>query len=177
MSYLFWKKLVWLLCWKNWGEGSWEGKEVGKKLRWKQRCVEGSSWDSGKRWWAFEQGGSRLVSLVAQMVKNLPAMLETWVWFLGQENPLEKGKATHSSILAWRIPWTEEPGGPHCTGYQESGMTERLTYTHTEWCEVFWFYMYSECRSNDCYEGMKEGGGKKEKSQGCSFFWSIRRME
>ena len=45
------------------------------------------------------------------MVKNLPAKQETWVGSLGQEDPLEKGKATHSSILAWRIPWTEEPGG------------------------------------------------------------------
>ena len=49
-------------------------------------------------------------SLVAQMVKNLPAMWETCVWSLSQEDPLEKGMATHSSILAWRIPWTEEPG-------------------------------------------------------------------
>ena len=49
-------------------------------------------------------------SLVAQMVKNLPAMWEIWVWSLGQEDPLEKGMATHSSILAWRIPWTEKPG-------------------------------------------------------------------
>ena len=44
------------------------------------------------------------------MVKNLPEMQETWVRFLGQEDPLEKGMATHSSILAWRIPWIEEPG-------------------------------------------------------------------
>ena len=50
-------------------------------------------------------------SLVAQMVKNLPAMRETWVPSLGQEDPLEKGMATHSSILAWGIPWTEEPSG------------------------------------------------------------------
>ena len=50
-------------------------------------------------------------SLVAQMVKNLPAVQETWVRSLGQDNPLEKGMATHSSILAWRIPWTEEPDG------------------------------------------------------------------
>ena len=48
---------------------------------------------------------------MAQMVKNLPAMQEAWVQFLGQEDHLEKGMATHSSILAWRIPWTEEPGG------------------------------------------------------------------
>ena len=50
-------------------------------------------------------------SLVAQMVKNLPAKQETRVQSLGQEDPLEEGMATHSSILAWRIPWTEEPGG------------------------------------------------------------------
>ena len=48
-------------------------------------------------------------SLVAQMVKNLPAMWETWGWSLGWEDPLEKGTATHSTILAWRIPWIEEP--------------------------------------------------------------------
>ena len=51
------------------------------------------------------------VSLVAQTVKNLPAMQKTQVWSMGWEDPLEKGMATHSSILAWRIPWTEEPGG------------------------------------------------------------------
>ena len=50
-------------------------------------------------------------SLVAQMVKNLPAMQETWDQSLGQEDPLEKGMTTHSSIPAWRIPWTEDPGG------------------------------------------------------------------
>ena len=49
--------------------------------------------------------------MTTQMVKNLPAMQETWVQFLGRENPLEKEMATHSSILAWRIPWTEKPGG------------------------------------------------------------------
>ena len=49
-------------------------------------------------------------SLVAQMVKNLPAMQETQVLSLGQEDPLEKGMATHSGLFAWRIPWTEEPG-------------------------------------------------------------------
>ena len=50
-------------------------------------------------------------SLVAQIVKNLPEMQENWVQSLGREDPLEKGMDTHSSILAWRIPWTEEPGG------------------------------------------------------------------
>ena len=61
-------------------------------------------------------------SLVAQTVKNLPAIQETWVRSLGQKDPLEKGMATHSSILAWRIPWTEKPGR-----VAESDMTERLS--------------------------------------------------
>ena len=52
----------------------------------------------------------RGVFLVAQMGKNPPAMQETWVRFLDQEDPMEKGMAIHSNILAWRIPWTEEPG-------------------------------------------------------------------
>jgi len=62
-------------------------------------------------------------SLIAQLVKNLPAMQETWVQFLGQEDPLEKEMATHSSILAWRIPWTEEPGGLQPMGSQELDTT------------------------------------------------------
>ena len=53
---------------------------------------------------------------MVKMVKNLPAMWETQVQFLGQEDPLEKGMATHSSSLAWRIPWTEEPGGLQLMG-------------------------------------------------------------
>ena len=53
---------------------------------------------------------------MAQIVKNLPAMQETWVRFLGGEDLLEKEMATHSSILAWRIPWTEEPGRLQSTG-------------------------------------------------------------
>ena len=59
-----------------------------------------------------------MVSLVAQTVKNLPVMQETRVQSLGQEDPLEKGMANHSSILAWRIPWTEEPGGLQSMGSQ-----------------------------------------------------------
>ena len=61
------------------------------------------------------------------MIKNLPAMQETWVRSLGWEDLLEKGMATHSSILAWRIPWTEEPGG--LWNCKELDMTE-LTNTH-----------------------------------------------
>ena len=68
-----------------------------------------------------------MVSLVAQTVKNLPAMKKTWVRSLGQEDPLEKGIATHSSVLAWRTPWIEEPDGQQSMGSQESDMTEQLT--------------------------------------------------
>ena len=55
-----------------------------------------------------------------QIVKNLPVMWGTWVQSLGSEDPLEKGTATHSSILAWRFPWTEEPGGLQSLGSQKS---------------------------------------------------------
>ena len=58
---------------------------------------------------------------MAQTVKNLPEMQETWVQSLGQEESLEKGLATHSSILAWEIPWTEESGGLQSTGSQRVG--------------------------------------------------------
>ena len=61
-------------------------------------------------------------SLVAQrLLKHLPAMWETWVRSLGREDPLEEEMATHSSILAWRIPWMEEPGGLQSTGSQRVG--------------------------------------------------------
>ena len=58
---------------------------------------------------------------MVQMVKNLPATWETWVQSLGWEDPMEKGMATHSSILAWRIARTEEPGGLQSTGLQKAG--------------------------------------------------------
>ena len=64
-------------------------------------------------------------SLVAQIVKNSPAMQETWVRFLDGEDPLEKGMAIHSSVLAWRIPWTEEPDRATVLGVtKESDMAE-----------------------------------------------------
>ena len=65
-------------------------------------------------------------SLVAQRLKHLPAMQETWVRSLGRKDPLEKAMAIHSSILAWRIPWTEEPGGLQSMGSQRVDTTERL---------------------------------------------------
>ena len=64
---------------------------------------------------------------VAQTVRNPPAMQETQARSLGREDPLEKGRATHSSTLAWRSPWTQEPGGPQSTGSQRVHTTERLT--------------------------------------------------
>ena len=74
---------------------------------------------------------------MTQAVKNLPAVPETQVQSLGQEEPLEKGMATHSSILAWRIPKTEEPAGLQTMGSQKvSDTTERLTHTITLQCCV-----------------------------------------
>ena len=70
-------------------------------------------------------------SLVAQRLKHLPAMWDTWVRSLGQEDPLEKEISTHSSILAWRIPWTEEPGGLWSTGSQSRTQLSNFTFTFT----------------------------------------------
>ena len=81
-----------------------------------------------------------MAPLVAQRVKKLPAMQETWLWCLGQKDPLEKQVATHSSILAWRIPRTEEPGELQSMGSQrvrhnwvtKHAHTHTHTHTHTE---------------------------------------------
>ena len=73
--------------------------------------------------------------LPSQAVKNLPTMQEAWVQSLGQENSLEKGMATHSSILAWRTPWTEEPGGPQSIGSQSVRhdlATNTFTFTYVQ---------------------------------------------
>ena len=74
-------------------------------------------------------------SLVVQVVKNLPAVQETWVWSLGWEGLLEKGMATHFSIFAWRIPWTEEPGGLQSVGLQRVGL-DWVTNTFTLYMEM-----------------------------------------
>ena len=71
----------------------------------------------------------RDLSLVAQTVKRLPATWETWVRSLDGEDPLEKEMATHSSTLAWKIPWTEEPGGLQSVGSQR-GLTRLSDFTH-----------------------------------------------
>ena len=68
------------------------------------------------------------------MIKTLPAMQETWVQSLGRDDPLEEGMATHSSLLAWRIPWTEEPGGLYSPWGSQRDTTEHVcahTHTHT----------------------------------------------
>ena len=69
--------------------------------------------------------------MVAQRVKNPPAMQDTWVWSLSQEDPLEKGMATNSNTVAWKIPWTEEPGGLQSMGSQRD-RTERLTLSPSQ---------------------------------------------
>ena len=71
--------------------------------------------------WGQEDGSGFESSLVAQMVKNLPAKWETWVRSLGWEDHVKKGMTTYSSILAWRFPWTEEPGGVQSMGSQRVG--------------------------------------------------------
>ena len=78
---------------------------------WSHRLGEGIDYPLQYSW----------ASLVAQLVKNPPAMWVTWVQSLGWEDPLQKGKSTHSSILAWRIPWTEEPGRLQPMGLQRVG--------------------------------------------------------
>ena len=119
------------------------------------------------------------------MVKNLPGMWETWVQSLGWEDPLEKGMATHSSILAWRIPWAEEPGGLQSVGSQRVGH-DWATNTHTivnlkgvsrchykwdrkwtvyqslEWRDLFgsWCFIYKQKKSI-AYNGNLKGSKDK----------------
>ena len=100
---------------------------VGSTEQWgsltKMPLYTNSIWEINLLW-------SSRASLVAQLVKNLHAVQETQVWSLGGEDPLEKGMATHSNILAWRTPWTEESGGLQTTGSQRVGH-DWLSYTFT----------------------------------------------
>ena len=99
-------------------------------------------------------------SLVSQLVQSLTAMQETRVRFLGREDPLEQEMAMHSSILAWRIPWTEEPGRLQFMGLQESGMTEWCvrahTHTHTYGIQknYWWTYLQGRDRDADIENGL-----------------------
>ena len=79
-------------------------------------------------------------SLVALFVKKLPAVQEMEVWFLGWDDPLEKGMATHSSIFAWEIPWTKEPEGYSPWGRKESDMTEAAAAARVIEIVCFWVY-------------------------------------
>ena len=93
-----------------------------------------------------------------QMVENLPAMLETWVWSLGQEDSLQKGMATYSSIFAW-IPWTEGPGSLQSQGHKDSDTTEQLTLSlqqttfRPHWLEWIGPEDRNETTENDVDEG------------------------
>ena len=85
--------------------------------------------------WLFMHRANRPLgaSLVAQMVKNLPIMLKAWVWSLGQEDPLEEGMTTNCSILAWRIPWTEELGTLPCVESNRVG----CDWAHTHAVRIY----------------------------------------
>ena len=113
-----------LVIWSSWGDTAVPDLELGEE----GACVLGPT----SLGWCFHHaelglGGMPPIlfvlgaSLVTQTVKNLPAMWEPWVRPQGGEDPLEKGMATHSSILAWRIPRTEEPGGLQSMDWQRVG--------------------------------------------------------
>ena len=89
----------------------------------------------------------RMTSLAAQMMKNLPVVQETWDASLDQEDLLEKGMATHSSILAWRIPWTEESGGLQSMGSQRVGH-DWATNTDINLYDKYWNHSCPGCQSN-----------------------------
>ena len=91
------------------------------------------------------------------MVKHLPTMRETWVWSLGWEDPLEKEIATHPSILAWKIPWTEEPGRLQSVGSQSRTRLSNFTFTFFHQSSPLAFYLslssiftVSNCLTSSC---------------------------
>ena len=110
--------------------------------KWRARTWTQDRKHHGLRFWFHSQEASRLklvldfidsVMMMAQQVKNPPTMQETqetWVQSLGQEDPLEEEMATHSRILTWKIPWTEEPGRLQAWGCKELGTTEQM-YTNS----------------------------------------------
>ena len=95
--------------------------------------------------------GQRRASLVTQMVKNLLAMQEVQVRSLGREDPLEEGMATHSRILAWRIPWTEEPGWLQAMGVIKNQTRMRGQHTGTEKAEKLLMSITEENWRNTVY--------------------------
>ena len=110
-----------------------EMREKSQFLRWQSEMMAAPGLASGEACLpGLQRASLSLTSLVAQMVKRLPGMQETWVRFLGQEDLLEKGMATHSSILAWRIPWTEESGGLQSMGCQRV-RHDWVTFISLQW--------------------------------------------
>ena len=96
----------------------------------------------------FGDADINLASPVVQTVTNLVAMWETWIRSLGQEDPLEKGMATHSSILPWRVPWTEEPGGLQSMGLQivrHDWATDKINGAPT-------FHIHQAHFATDCFK-------------------------
>ena len=97
----------------------------------------------------------KMASLVVQMVKSLPTVQETWVWSLSWEDPLEKGMATLSSFPAWRIPWTEEPGGLQIHGVAESDMTDWLTLSHLTYkIAILHLHKFTKKKLNHVYKAI-----------------------
>ena len=120
-----WRDGSWLDGWMDkwmdemvgwWMDGWMGGWIYGQMDRWISGWMDAWMNDGNLAGWRV-----RRASLVAQSVKTLPAMQETWVQSLGWEDPLEKEMATHSSILAWKISWTKEPGGLQSMGSQRVG--------------------------------------------------------
>ena len=101
------------------GYSPWGQKELDMTERLHSRPLPGGGWNDG-----FDPLDFSEASLVAHTVRNLHAMRETWVQSLSQEDPLQKEMTTHSTIPAWRIPWTEEPDGYSPWGCKESDTTE-----------------------------------------------------
>ena len=91
---------------------------------------------------------SLVASLIPQLVKNLPAAQESWVWSLRREDPLEKETANHSSILAWEIPWTEESGGLQSMGSQEMDTIQRLNHHRRRHRSTLWLWAACLVRGN-----------------------------
>ena len=116
--FFFWHHILYIttntLC-------TWKTRLRGKERPWKLFSNLANSF------YQIKAPNQVMASLVAQMIKNLPAMQEMQVRSLGWEDPLEKRMATHSSILVWRIPWTEEPDELQCTKWQRVILTEKLS--------------------------------------------------
>ena len=138
-----------------------------------RRCHRARKWESlEERDLPGVRTGTDLLlgaSLVAYMVKNLPAVQVTWVPSLGGEDPLETGMAAHSSILAWRIPWTEEPGGLQSMGLQR---------VRHNWTNTFTFRQKSKCRGalrlqSLCCSTVYQNSSEMKFSLNLQFFLSI----